>query len=132
VQLTQYDYQFGYFTKDADFYLRHESLQQPNFELFGGYGLGRLVANVVYRRGDHTVGKEVSFNKIGNVSLVVAASTKFGDHSLKGRLNLLEQAVAVSLKGKLNSRFSYVLALDSKQPNGLLPLPLGITLEATL
>jgi hypothetical protein len=51
VKLSRYDALIGYLHKDADFYLRHYSVENPKYSCCDFFGLGRLVGNVVYRFG---------------------------------------------------------------------------------
>jgi hypothetical protein len=68
----------------------------------------------------------------------LAASTKKNGVDLKGRVDILNRTLGLVAKGKLVDRFNWTISasvpVDGSKPKsvGLLPLPLGFTLDTSV
>ncbi|CAK85630.1 unnamed protein product (macronuclear) [Paramecium tetraurelia] len=132
------DFLVGYQTQKYDVYFRHLTNPKPSFPLFSNFGFGKFLVDAIIRKNSNQYGFEIEYIPVSSVSILLAASTKFQGADVKARLNVLNKTVGLSAKGKFNNTFSWTLAtvvpIDGTCPAkcGILPVPLGITLETTI
>lgn len=107
---SRYDFLVGYLTKDLDLFLRHLSSDKPSIPVCSCFGLGKVLANAVYRKDKHTFGAQLEYVDSKNVNFTLGASTKYNDHTFKVKLVAPSNTLALAVKGKCNSTFGYTFS----------------------
>ncbi|CAD8183675.1 unnamed protein product [Paramecium pentaurelia] len=129
----------GYLSQNYDIFFRHLTEAPNKKKEFSQLKNGRLILDFVYRKNKYTFGLETEYNLAkSQLNALVGASTKIEKVDVKARINVTQQRLGLSGKGKLNDRFNWALStelpLDGSLPNkqGFLPLPIGFTLDTSL
>ncbi|CAD8126774.1 unnamed protein product [Paramecium sonneborni] len=133
------DFIAGCLSKNYDIFFRHLTNQPTQSKALSQLTNGRLLFDFIYRQNKQTFGVETEYDLAkSQFNALVGVATKVENVDLKARVNLIQQKLALSGKGKINDRFNWTLStevplngsLPTKQ--GILPLPIGFTLDASL
>ncbi|CAD8066689.1 unnamed protein product [Paramecium primaurelia] len=133
------DFIIGHTTQNYDVFFRHLTDQPHQNKEWSQLTNGKVILDLVYRKNKNTFGLETEYNLAKTqLNAMVGVVTKLENFDVKARVNLTQQKLGLSGKGKLNDKFNWTLStevplngtLPSKQ--GIFPLPVGFTLDASL
>jgi hypothetical protein len=90
-----------------------------------------LAADIVHRRGKNTFAAEVAFNGTYSIRILgpadfgvaLGVGTKINQHTIKARVNPLDQSIAFAVKGKLHDMYHLPFTIVSGTPWPWTPKP---------
>ncbi|CAK94437.1 unnamed protein product (macronuclear) [Paramecium tetraurelia] len=137
--IRRFDFLVGRLSKNYDFFFRYLTQEKTIAKELNQLTTGRVLVDVVFRQNKQTFGLEAEYNLAkSSLNALVGVSTKVEKVDVKARINLTQQKLGLSGKGKLNDRFNWTLSTEVPlngtvpQKLGYFPLPVGFTLDASL
>ncbi|CAD8198972.1 unnamed protein product [Paramecium octaurelia] len=137
--IRRFDFIVGRLSNNYDFFFRYLTKEPTKAKQLNQLADGKVTLDFVFRQNKQTFGLEGEYNLANSqLNALVGVTTKVEKVDVKARVNLTQQKLGLSGKGKLNDRFNWTLSTEvplngtipSKQ--GFFPLPVGFTLDASL